>query len=272
VSLRRRDRDADSAAAWTAGAALQRPDLPPEVARTIWAERQILARKLLRLGEPRLAYQVAAQHGQTLPGEPRQDAEFLAGFIALRRLEDAPAAERHFTRVMEDSRSVITRARSLYWQGRAAEAQGATQRARERYAAAAELPLAFYGQLAAVALGQDGPALAERIRGAGPGAPSNPARARALETHELAQAVLALTEIGEARRARIFLLRLEELAPTPGAKALVARLAKDFPRQHEPCPIGSDRALDTALITAPEARDPELLKKLDAVAGRVLRG
>ncbi|MBN8936409.1 MAG: S-methyl-5'-thioadenosine phosphorylase, partial [Rhizobiales bacterium] len=56
------------------------------------------------------------------------------------------------------------------------------------------------------------------------------------------------------------------------AKQLVGRLARDFPREHEPCPIGSDRALDTALITAPEARDPALLKKLDAVAGRVLRG
>jgi 5'-methylthioadenosine phosphorylase len=55
------------------------------------------------------------------------------------------------------------------------------------------------------------------------------------------------------------------------AKGLVARLARDFPREHEPCPMGSDRALDTALITAPDARDPELLKKLDAVAGRVLR-
>jgi 5'-methylthioadenosine phosphorylase len=54
------------------------------------------------------------------------------------------------------------------------------------------------------------------------------------------------------------------------AKTLVAQLAKDFPREHEPCPIGSDRALDNAFITAPEARDPELLKKLDAVAGRVL--
>ncbi|MGD0152085.1 MAG: S-methyl-5'-thioadenosine phosphorylase [Xanthobacteraceae bacterium] len=52
---------------------------------------------------------------------------------------------------------------------------------------------------------------------------------------------------------------------------LVARLARDFPREHEPCPIGSDRALDNALITAPEARDPDLLKKLDAVAGRILR-
>jgi 5'-methylthioadenosine phosphorylase len=54
------------------------------------------------------------------------------------------------------------------------------------------------------------------------------------------------------------------------AKHLVARLARDFPRDHEPCPIGSDRALDNALITAPEARDPKLLKKLDAVAGRIL--
>jgi len=54
------------------------------------------------------------------------------------------------------------------------------------------------------------------------------------------------------------------------AKRLVARLARDFPRAHEPCPIGSDHALDTALITAPEARDPDLLRKLDAVAGRVL--
>ena len=56
------------------------------------------------------------------------------------------------------------------------------------------------------------------------------------------------------------------------ATQLVARLARDFPREHEPCPIGSDRALDNALITAPDARDPELLQKLDAVAGRVLRG
>lgn len=54
------------------------------------------------------------------------------------------------------------------------------------------------------------------------------------------------------------------------AKRLVSRLARAFPREHEPCPIGSDRALDNALITAHAARDPELLKKLDAVAGRVL--
>jgi 5'-methylthioadenosine phosphorylase len=56
------------------------------------------------------------------------------------------------------------------------------------------------------------------------------------------------------------------------AQRLVARLARDFPREHEPCPVGSDRALDVALVTAPDARDPALLAKLDAVAGRVLKG
>jgi 5'-methylthioadenosine phosphorylase len=54
------------------------------------------------------------------------------------------------------------------------------------------------------------------------------------------------------------------------ASRLVARLAHDFPAEHEPCPARSDRALDTALITPPEFRDPELMRKLDAVAGRVL--
>jgi 5'-methylthioadenosine phosphorylase len=54
------------------------------------------------------------------------------------------------------------------------------------------------------------------------------------------------------------------------AQQLVARLARDMPRYHPPCPIGSDRALDVALITPPESRDPALLAKLDAVAGRVL--
>jgi 5'-methylthioadenosine phosphorylase len=54
------------------------------------------------------------------------------------------------------------------------------------------------------------------------------------------------------------------------AAALVARLIRDLPRQFEPCPAGSDTALEYAIITAPQQRDPGLLKKLDAVAGRVL--
>jgi 5'-methylthioadenosine phosphorylase len=57
---------------------------------------------------------------------------------------------------------------------------------------------------------------------------------------------------------------------TEKAQRLVTRLAQILPREHPACPIGSDRALDVALITAPEARDPDLVARLDAVAGRVL--
>ena len=56
------------------------------------------------------------------------------------------------------------------------------------------------------------------------------------------------------------------------AHRLIERLAREFPRQHPTCPIGSDRALDVAIITPPDARDAALMAKLDAVAGRVLGG
>jgi len=54
------------------------------------------------------------------------------------------------------------------------------------------------------------------------------------------------------------------------AARLIARVARDFPTEHEPCPIRSDRALDGAIMTAPSMLSPDLLRKLDAVAGRVL--
>lgn len=57
---------------------------------------------------------------------------------------------------------------------------------------------------------------------------------------------------------------------THKAAALITRLARDFPLTHPACPIGSDRALDFAVLTPPDARDPDLVAKLDAVAGRVL--
>lgn len=54
------------------------------------------------------------------------------------------------------------------------------------------------------------------------------------------------------------------------AARLIARLARDFPEEHEACPVGSDKSLEFAIVTAPEFRDPVLVAKLDAVAGRVL--
>ncbi|CAN2534272.1 S-methyl-5'-thioadenosine+phosphorylase [Methylocapsa aurea] len=53
------------------------------------------------------------------------------------------------------------------------------------------------------------------------------------------------------------------------ASRLLARLLADFPQEHEPCPIGSDRALDNAILTAPDARDPALMEKLGVIMSRV---
>jgi soluble lytic murein transglycosylase len=224
-SLRRADRDAEAAALWAAGAPAQ-VNLPPEAQRAIWAERQVLARKLIRLGDARAAYAVAAQHGQSVPGEARQDAEFLAGFIALRLLEDPARALPHFRMVGEGSRSAITQARAAYWQGRAERDEG---RARAHYVTAAGFPTAFYGQMAALALGEDGAAISARINGLAVPRPG-PAEARAFLDRELVRLVLLLGEMGEGRRTRPFLLRLEELASNNAERLLVARLATSIGR------------------------------------------
>lgn len=226
--LRRRERDAEAAVAWVAAEPLQ-AGLQGDAARAVWVERNILARKLLRLGQPREAYRTAAVHGQAEPGEPRGEAEFLAGFIALRRLEDPAAAQRHFAMVGQDSRSVITRARSAYWQGRALAARGDTARARAQYAAGADLPVAFYGQLSALALGDDAAALSARILRT-PAPPVTPPRAVDFAGRELARAVLTLADLGDSRRARIFLLRIEDLAADGTDRMLAARLATHIGR------------------------------------------
>ncbi|MFN6954779.1 MAG: lytic transglycosylase domain-containing protein, partial [Acetobacteraceae bacterium] len=114
---RRRDNDALAADLWRRAAPLQAA-LGEEALRGLWAERQLLARRLLRLGEPRLAYELAAAHGLERTDATRAEAEFLAGFIALRFLNDAPRAARHFAEIERSGPSVITTARGAYWQGR----------------------------------------------------------------------------------------------------------------------------------------------------------
>jgi soluble lytic murein transglycosylase len=222
--LRRRDRDAEAAAVWTLAEPLQR-NLPPEAARAIWTERQILARKLTRLFEPAAAYRVAANHGQAEPGEARQEAEFLAGFLALRRLDEPAQAQAHFGRVAEGSRSVITRARAAYWEGLALLAQGNETAARTRFEAAAAFPVAFYGQLASRALGETPAQLDARIAAAAlPDPPDDVALA--FGARDLARAVVTLADLGLSDRARVFLLRMEDVSPDATDRWLIARLAR----------------------------------------------
>ena len=117
-----------------------------------WTERRMIARRLLDNGDAKLAYKVAAEH-PGVSGEEFIDAEFHAGWISLRFLGDAETASRHFAAAGEIARTPISLARTLYWQGRAAEARELTDQATAFYTQASEHSSAYYGQLARARLG-----------------------------------------------------------------------------------------------------------------------
>ncbi|MEQ8967101.1 MAG: transglycosylase SLT domain-containing protein [Azospirillaceae bacterium] len=117
-----------------------------------WQERNILIRRAMEDGDHALAYRLAAAHRQT-EGFPLAQAEWLAGWTALRRLDRPAAAFDHFTRLHENVGTPISLSRGAYWAGRAAAAQGDEATARQWYQRAAAHSASFYGQLAAGELG-----------------------------------------------------------------------------------------------------------------------
>jgi soluble lytic murein transglycosylase len=118
-----------------------------------WVERRLIARKLLDLGEARMAYQVADGAAPPNNDNYRAEQHFTAGWIALRFLNEPAIALAHFARIADGVSNPITLARSFYWQGRAAEALGRAQDARSFYEQAERYPTAYYGQLARARLG-----------------------------------------------------------------------------------------------------------------------
>lgn len=120
-----------------------------------WAERRTLARKLLDLNEPLIAYRLCAEHSAQ-SNEAKIDAEFHAGWIALRFLHDPARAARHFNAAAQIAQTPISIARIAYWQGRAADAAGRQDGgslARAYYERAADQVATYYGQLARQHLG-----------------------------------------------------------------------------------------------------------------------
>jgi soluble lytic murein transglycosylase len=120
-----------------------------------WVERRLVARKLLDVGDARAAYRICAESAAT--SRPMVvEAEFHAGWIALRFLNDPTLAAPHFAKAAAAAETPMSRARSTYWQGRAAEASsgdGSSGQARAFYEEAAAHPATYYGQLARVRLG-----------------------------------------------------------------------------------------------------------------------
>lgn len=116
-----------------------------------WIERRVLSRELLDQGNIKLAYRIAAAHAAESPVEAA-DAEFHAGWYALRGLKDAKTGAKHFARIAEIAEGPISQARAYYWLGRAAE-QGGPGNAKAFYEKAAVYGATFYGQLAAERIG-----------------------------------------------------------------------------------------------------------------------
>ncbi len=220
--LRRISRIPEALALWQrSGAQAQRA--APAHAAEFWAERNLLARRLIHDGNPAGAYVIADGHGQK-SGEGLVDGEFLAGFIALRLLHDPAKAEPHFRALSIASPAAITQGRAHYWLGRTAAAAGRDPK--RYYARAASWITTYYGQLAALAMGVSSAELGERIRNAhDPG--WTPKAAQGFAGHEVMRAAAWLMAWGDSDRSRQFLLRMDELAPIPAERALTAAFATE---------------------------------------------
>ncbi|PWR21032.1 lytic transglycosylase domain-containing protein [Zavarzinia compransoris] len=183
-----------------------------------WPHLRYATHRLLNAGRYADAYRVARAHDLS-DGVDYFDAEFTAGWVALRFLRQPEAALRHFTAMAGKVQSPISTARANYWGGRAAAALGQREAARAWYAKAAVHSQTFYGQLAAFELGE---ASARAL-------PADPrpsaGEQSAVERGELYRAIRMLLEIDEKGRIRPFLKAAMEATASPGGRAHIAEMA-----------------------------------------------
>jgi soluble lytic murein transglycosylase len=225
----------------TSAEALGRPEA--------WADRRaILARWLMRQGRPAEAYRVAANHFIPPGGggaSDYADLEFLAGFIALRRMDDPQAALGHFRNLLAAVKTPISLARANYWIGRSEAALG--KDATASFQAAARHQTAFYGLLAAERLGL--PLEASLLADA----PVPDWRGAAFRQSSVLAAAELLLKAGDLSLAKRFLLHLAESQDETGL-AQMAEMVTAWNEPHLEVLIGK-AAAERGLIL-PEAYYP----------------
>jgi len=210
--------DDDEAAALLMRAPLR--DLVKTQAGAVWAEMNIDARNALQDGKPLVAYQLVSDTGLT-SGNEFAEAEFLAGWIALRQLKDAQAALPHFQKLALGVSRPISMARGRYWLGRTYEALGDDGEAYKQYEAASHAPDAFYGQLALTHID------ASPVLHLSAGRVETAVAAAVLEHDDLVRAMRVLADLGAQDLLRTFALHYQELHPDLGhVKALAQALTE----------------------------------------------
>ncbi|WP_312794090.1 lytic transglycosylase domain-containing protein [Tianweitania sp.] len=225
-----------------------------------WIERRVLSRELLDLGKPDLAYRVAAAHSAE-SASSAADAEFHAGWYALRSLGDPKTAAAHFARIAKVSSTPISLSRAYYWLGRAAEAGGPGS-AQTFYQQSARYGATYYGQLASAKLGRHtitadypSPTLTDRQNFAG---------------REAVQAIQRL-EAGHAWRADGLYRDLAEQLTSPGELALLAVQAEKRGNHYLALRVGKiagQRGLDIGSLAHPTGAIPASAKM--STAGKAL--
>ncbi|MBZ0217799.1 MAG: transglycosylase SLT domain-containing protein [Fimbriimonadaceae bacterium] len=183
-----------------------------------WPERSLLIRHMLTAMRPDLAYKLAAQHHVT---ENRflADAEFLAGWVALRYLYDADLAYFHFRKLRKSVTQPLSIARAEYWLGRAEDMRADHSSAIIRYANAEKFPYTFYGQLAMAALGRTTLTIE-------PDKPPTEEEREKFRALDLTKAAILFYELDEARHSRRFLVQNASLQDSPTLALLSAELAE----------------------------------------------
>ena len=188
-----------------------------------WTERAILARRALQHGNISVAYDIAQNHGQT-DGAGYADAEWLSGWIALRFLNDATQGLDHFARMYDHVVTPQSRSRAAYWAGRSCEVLGQGDEAVRWFNLAAQNVTTFYGQLAV-------PRVHQNDLWPLPPDPHPTSEDRALfERQEMVEVAHMLGQIKETDLVRPFMLKMNEMAQTPGQRELAAELAGSLNR------------------------------------------
>lgn len=188
-----------------------------------WRERGRLARWALEEGRITTAYRLAAQHTAT-DGYPHAAAEWFAGWVALRFLQEPNRAYKHFTKMYDAVSYPISKSRGAYWTGRALLAQDKKVEASSWFRIAAQFPTRFYGQMAANHL-----TYAERPRLKAEYKPTAEER-DAFEQDERTRLIRMLAEANADDLVRRFIRYLAQTAEQKQEFVQVGQLARDLGR------------------------------------------
>ena len=183
-----------------------------------WKQRRDISREMAEAGQPRRAYNIAANHAAESPGMI-VEAEFHAGWFALRYLSDPHLAEPHFKRIAKLGKTAQTLSRAYYWLGRTREASKDTEGAISYYQQAGAFQTSYYGQLALAKLGINQMPLASLPE-------VTKADQTAFDKNELVQAIKRLDEAGLHDDTLLFYTHLARTLPTNGQIRLLTELAE----------------------------------------------